>query len=873
MTDFDPNVAAAFERLNGVEPPDLSSIRDHTSRSAGDIAAPPADLNERPTVGLGTISTEEPKASNKWRLLAVAAACIAVVVGAVAIAASLLSAPSVVASHPDGSPSPSGNPSDADDELAQLGLVRAPDQPLVVIGTSESAQDEARLVELCAPDDFGEAPFVEASAILIEGFSFALDRNGVFGAEHCFETSQFGIISGPGGDGPQTNTIVGDPLEILSVNSVSQGETTSDVLLVGRIDDELLTVENITVADPQVDLLGFERSGDWFVLWWEESTSSHVFNLEQGYRLMLDTTFEDGSTERVEWVGDTRDDDCFELTCIDRHLTSIVAQTEADPALEQQAAALADSVLTQAEYDASIEAFSNCLANALIREPDAGTVSLQAGSVEAEVASACWREHGQLVEEFRTWQWWRGFIVSAAPSDGPATGEPEEQMATVAPIPTKMEESWRVAEVELPDGSRVRLQLPTMVGEQILVTDDPTDSGRATITAGAITAEISVGSFCRRDASTTNLWGLGIIADSVGTSSEGRSLVELCRPDEFVTLTISSPQSIDPDDYDLIPIATGNRWIEFIGDTATIPGQCCFEDRLAATNEQVIWANGHAGPLLRAFDPDTLLTLWDVDLTALPPEQLAELPDDAEVGEGSFVHLLQDDVAVVSTGFGYLTALDVRTGEPIWTLDLDGRSPGELRTFDGSEDIILTSSVQTTGDPSAPVTQRIDRFTGSVRWTSQGMPNTHLQWHGLEILGDVVVVVDVTEFVEDPADQQISGVSAFGLDSGDLIWRASLDSSLEGFLTVASISGDSSREPPLLLVQNAENTLFRFEVSEGSELWRSDVLIREVVGLAPDTVSVTSANGTSFELSLEDGSLTDSLPTQAGDSQSGGSGE
>ena len=868
MTDFEPEVAAAFERLDGVNPPDWSSISDHASRSSGDIPTPPTDVNDRPALDLGSIRPEEPKDSGKWRPLATAAACIAIVVGAVAIAASLLSTSSIVASQPEDAPSPAENPSDANDELARLGLVRAPDQPLVVIGTSESAQDEASLVELCAAEDFGEAPFVEASAFLIEGFTFALGRSGVFGAEHCFETAQFSIRPGPGGQGPQTNTIVGDPLEVLSVNTVSQGETVSEVLLVGRIDDGPIPVENIVVADPEVDLLGFERSGDWFVMWWQESTSSHVFNREQGYRLMLDTTFEDGSTEQIEWTGNTRDDDCFELDCIEQQMTTAMMAASLELGNDLQGESLADGVLTQEEYDLSVAAFAKCLSVNGIREIDSGTVALQAGSDEAEVASTCWQVHAQHVEEFRTWQWWRAFIVSTTEDIDESAGEPEERMATVSPIPTRLDGALRIAEVELPDGSRVRLQLPTTVGEQILVADDPTDSSRATITAGNITVEISVGAFCRRDASTRNVRGLDIIADSVGTSPEGRSLVELCRPDEFVSLTISSQQSIDPDDYDLIPIATGNRWIEFIGDEGIIPGQCCFEDRLAATNSQVIWANGTAGSLLRAFDPETLLTLWEVDLASLLADQLTGTADDAFVGEASFVHLLGDDVVVVSTGFGYLMALDAQTGQPVWTLDLDGRSPAQLRTFDGPDDFILTSSVQTTGDPSAPVTQRIDRLTGNVRWESQGTPNTQLQWHGLEVVGDVVVVVDVAEFVEDPADQQISGVSAFGLDLGDLIWRASLDSTVEGFLSVASIASDSSREPPLLLVQNVENTLFRFDASNGSELWRSNVGVREVIGLSPDTVSATTVDNTDVELSLADGSLTDALPAFGGESSS-----
>ena len=98
-----------------------------------------------------------------------------------------------------------------------------------------------------------------------------------------------------------------------------------------------------------------------------------------------------------------------------------------------QGESLADGVLTQEEYDLSVAAFAKCLSVNGIREIDSGTVALQAGSDEAEVASTCWQVHAQHVEEFRTWQWWRAFIVSTTEDIDESAGEPEERMATVSP--------------------------------------------------------------------------------------------------------------------------------------------------------------------------------------------------------------------------------------------------------------------------------------------------------------------------------------------------------------------------------------------------------------------------------------------------------
>ena len=433
MTELDPDIAAAFERLNAVDPPEFSLITTQMSTDSPRVATPVVSKGDINEIEPQTSDTAGSPPSTKLRFLAVAAAFVAVVVGAGALVAWFSPAPSVVASQEDSANESQSEP----DELDELGVVRGPDEPLVVLGTSASPEDEARLVELCATEDFG-VPFVEASAFLIEGFSFALGRNGIFGVEHCFEMPPNGHFQGPGGDGPQTNAVAGDPLEILSVNSISQGESTSEVLLVGRIEDGPVAVENVSVSTPPVELLGFERSGDWFVLWWEESTASHVFNLDQGYQLMLDTTFADGTTERIEWYADTRNDDCFEIACVESQLTQIADATTADPELARQSMALADGDLTQDEYDAAIDDFANCLADNLIREPDAGTVALQAESPDAQVASSCWRQHAAFVEEFRTWAWWRAFVTPFQdPTNELDEGAVEEQMETEIPIPPR----------------------------------------------------------------------------------------------------------------------------------------------------------------------------------------------------------------------------------------------------------------------------------------------------------------------------------------------------------------------------------------------------------------------------------------------------
>ena len=79
MTELDPDIAAAFERLNAVDPPEFSLIRTQISTDSPRVATPVASKGDINEIEPQTGDTADLPPSTKLRFLAVAAAFIAIV--------------------------------------------------------------------------------------------------------------------------------------------------------------------------------------------------------------------------------------------------------------------------------------------------------------------------------------------------------------------------------------------------------------------------------------------------------------------------------------------------------------------------------------------------------------------------------------------------------------------------------------------------------------------------------------------------------------------------------------------------------------------------------------------------------------------------
>lgn len=435
MNDFDPDVATLFHPLDAIEPPAFETLTAQSAAQSNTMGLPLADdLREKSTSEFGAAELlVEPADESRDRRPLVLALSVAAAVAIVGLALTFVSPASKndVASE---TIAESLNDNDQQEGTAggELAVVRGPETPFVVIGTSPNASDVQFLAIDCGlrlAEVFGETPFVEASAILVDGVTYVVGRTSVLGATACYERPGVGISpAGPGAQGPQTNIAAADPIEVSSINAIDSSDGDSRLVLIGRLDE---AVEDVTITSPFAVSQGFHQSGDWFAIEWSERTDSHEFNAAQGYQIDFSVLRSDGTTERLTWSGSTRNDDCFSGECIAEQLSRLEL-TARQEGLTSQAEALADGVLTQTEYDAAVSDFGSCLTEAELWFPDSETVAIQAGAEDAATATECWRQHLQLVEETRSWDAWRQLAsFDPAVDDGePADGGEEEAMET-----------------------------------------------------------------------------------------------------------------------------------------------------------------------------------------------------------------------------------------------------------------------------------------------------------------------------------------------------------------------------------------------------------------------------------------------------------
>lgn len=401
-----------------------------------------------------------------------------------------------------------------------------------------------------------------------------------------------------------------------------------------------------------------------------------------------------------------------------------------------------------------------------------------------------------------------------------------------------------VSRVVLVDGSEFLLRLPASEGTRFTLTQAINGDELAQLSSKNLTARINLG-FCT-EVNEQNVHGTlsSVVRDGLAID------LTLCRPDEFVRLEVdrTTDTSLDPNDFDLVPLVGGDSYQAWMSAQGFGRDECCFDRRFVNFDEILVLSNGQLNSVVRAHDRDTLTTLWSVDLRELIDSESDWLGD-----AGFLWGQTQGGLTLATTGHGYLLALDPTTGAKAWQLDLDGRSPSDWSdTQDG--DLIITSEVQSEGDQTAPVVQRIDSRTGEVVWTAAGRERTDLQWNPPAILGDLVLVVDVSSFPAEPADKIPSAISAYDLSTGELRWVTTLDDTTEAF-TEGTIIIDSTRTPQLLLVRTVGGILFRLNPDSGAELWRTTIPAHAVVGLAPDAVTVEDRAGDQFDFSLDDGTL------------------
>ena len=283
-------------------------------------------------------------------------------------------------------------------------------------------------------------------------------------------------------------------------------------------------------------------------------------------------------------------------------------------------------------------------------------------------------------------------------------------------------------------------------------------------------------------------------------------------------------------------------------------------------------------------------TVWTRDLT--PP---SESKDDASSGGLA----IAGDTLYVTSGFGFVTALDAATGTPRWTQDLDAAASGAptvqdgivyLTTrdalgwaIDGRSGRILWQVFGSTSDSgiaggSAPAIAgplvlfpfSSGQMVSAVRASGQPAWNASVAGKRLgrafskytDLSGDPVVVGNVVY-----AGNHSGAAAAFDVTTGQLIWRAS-----EGALSPLWVAGGG-----VFLISD-ENQLVRLDAASGERVWARDLpfftreRIRKRKGtfahygpvLAGGRLLVASDTGVLREFNPVDGSLINTMELPSG---------
>lgn len=193
--------------------------------------------------------------------------------------------------------------------------------------------------------------------------------------------------------------------EILSSTDISgalilgsSGSSSGRFDVDGRLAPDVLEVR---VIDPVPEWQVFRQSNGWFRIDGEVGSARDV-----GDEALFEIEFADGATTMLTTEELTGDDDLFacrnDSVCV-RERVSELSQRATEAGATEQAIALSDNLLTQAEYDNALDSFEQCLLalSSVQVDPPAMFVEDSAG---AKAALACHRAEIAFIEDAVVWQ-------------------------------------------------------------------------------------------------------------------------------------------------------------------------------------------------------------------------------------------------------------------------------------------------------------------------------------------------------------------------------------------------------------------------------------------------------------------------------------
>lgn len=208
-----------------------------------------------------------------------------------------------------------------------------------------------------------------------------------------------------------------------------------------------------------------------------------------------------------------------------------------------------------------------------------------------------------------------------------------------------------------------------------------------------------------------------------------------------------------------------------------------------------------------------------------------------------------DDVVLVAPSKDTVIAIDATNGVERWRTQFGKSASVTGAGAIGEGEWLVTYEFLNEGDPSPPLLARLDAL-GMTMWAATGREGTDWQ-HGTPIVSaDRIFVRDAPH---EWANAGRASVTAYNVESGDLLWRTELDSTSSGLysdnLAISRNSGSF-----LIATIPEKDQIIRLDATTGEIEWTaekppgrilsvSDVTIRLGTSLSNDQYDVNPANG------------------------------
>lgn len=423
-----------------------------------------------------------------------------------------------------------------------------------------------------------------------------------------------------------------------------------------------------------------------------------------------------------------------------------------------------------------------------------------------------------------------GPVLTVGPSTTLGTTTPPTTSPQSGIEPLRLDNGVSLLTVEMDDGTRLAVLLPTSL-----------TPGTIEITTGVSRAEISGPGF---DGSLSYELCPGDTQDE-GSLNDRGALVALvsdrvivCRPDQLLILDITTTADVPAESlhaFDIVPVDVGDGYNSAV-ENSDVSAFCCEPFGPIRLGSSVITANRYTSGQITAWDYETLIPQWTVDI------------GDSSILVGSY-----DDLVIATPGRGRLVGIDTSSGEFRWELQLgpDEEVVGAANEL-GESTWYIASEFPIEGEVAPPRVRAVDVQSGETTWMAELRPGTVLQWTDPALFPDTIVVMDVPRFVADQGTTTTSHLIGLDRATGDQLWATDLEDVTESF-SDRRLAHDPDRN--LLIAATPRGEVFSIDPQTGQILWRTETGWVQIIGLDDDTV-VLQRGSEQLELDLQTGEAT-----------------